>query len=75
MDIRERAIREAFERVQNQSHWKGPIDVKVAYSESFTPEVIREAVMFFTATEATIIDSGSGWMHVTAPGYWQGPAN
>ena len=67
-------LREAFERVEDSDHWKGPIDAMVAYSEGFTPEIIRDAVMHFTATEATIVDAGSGRMHVTAPGYWKGPA-
>ena len=66
--------REAFERVQDKDHWKGPIDATVGHSEGFTEEMIKDAVMFFTATEATIIDDGMGDMHVTAPGYWQGPA-
>lgn len=68
-------MRSTFERVQNPEHWKGPVDAMVAYSEGFHIETIRDAVMFFTATEAEITDAGSGRMHVTAPGYWQGPAN
>ena len=78
MDYTDQAIqdlRNAFERVQNSDHWKGPIDATVGHSEGFTEKIISDAVMFFTATEATISDDGMGDMHVIAAGYWEGPAN
>ena len=74
LDSRSKIMRLVFELVENKDHWKGPIDAMVAKSIGVTPDVIMSAVMFFTATEATVEDEGVGQMHVTAPGYWEGPA-
>lgn len=68
-------LKTAFEKVQNRDHWKGPINEFLDDQTDEDLEMIREAVSFFTATVTTIKRLPSGRVHVTAKGYWNGPAN
>lgn len=75
----ESALRQAFERVQNQDHWKGPIDAVVVCKDCYEGAMIADAVEFYTATQATLkvlraVPGKYIAYHVTAPGYWAGPA-
>ena len=69
-------LRPFFEQVQNKDHWKGPISAWILAEDAIKT---RDAIEFFTATEARfgqMRNGAKGWMiHVTAPGYWAGPAN
>ena len=70
----EDALSAAFDKVSNKDHWKGPIDCVV----SLTAEELvttAHAIPFYTATGANFTALGDGKYHVTAPGYWAGPAN
>jgi len=66
--------------VQNEKHWKGPIDKVVVVGSLAELAAIGEAVDFYTATKITArlqkADQTRGFFayHVTAPGYWAGPA-
>lgn len=57
--------------------WKAPIDVEVSRwalrEAGIRIEDIAAAVRFYTATDATIEPTPTGY-HVTAPGYGRGPA-
>ena len=72
---------EAFELVQPTSHWKDAIDATIVVPTGKSLEItyaIREAVSFFTATPAKVVDVsrrfGETVLHVTAAGYHAGPA-
>ena len=63
----------AFENVQDKENWKNPINSCVRAEDV---EVTKEAIVYFTATEATLGENlGNGWYKITAPGYYMGPAN
>jgi hypothetical protein len=71
----EAQVRDAFERVENEDHWKGPIDTFIIL-EDF--ELTAFAVSFFTATNLKIVGRSrhvENLVHVRAAGYWNGPAN
>lgn len=62
----------AFQKVQDKAHWKNPIKSTCTKDEL---EVVAEAIIYFTATEASFQPIGIDLFKVTAPGYWAGPAN
>lgn len=63
----------AFNKVKNPNHWKNPID---AYCHRDEVELVREAIIFFTATVPSFWSVGqTSVRHVTAPWYYLGPAN
>lgn len=70
-------LKEAFNMVQNKQHWKGPIRAVVRCDERKL-EMIRAAIMFYTATEAEVerlSETSDGVLYrIKAPGYWNGPA-
>lgn len=66
-------MEKAFQAVQDKKHWKNPINSCVRAEDV---EVTKEAIVYFTATEATLGENlGNGWFKITAPGYYRGPAN
>lgn len=69
-------MRKAFELVAPVEDWKGPINKALTREEiasaGTTIEEIKEAVLFMTATTATVIYGSK--IRVTAPGYRAGPA-
>ncbi len=73
----EAELNDAFARVRPTSHWKDPIDATVTFvlPEADIP-LMKFAVAFFTATEATItpVPGESLTFRVTADGYRRGPA-
>jgi hypothetical protein len=75
--VDEAKMKRAFELVQPATHWKDPINayVKVEDMERAGVEItdIRDAVEFYTATEATFARNGAGYT-VKAAGYYAGPA-
>ena len=72
MRYTELELKMAFEKVENKSHWKGPIKAVIHESEI---EKTAAAVMFYTATEMTVLSRAFGLAEVAAPGYYAGPAN
>ena len=55
--------------------WKAPIDTRIPLSGIEEADLIRFAVGFYTATDATVSRIGqTGLWHVTAVGYRMGPA-
>lgn len=65
----------AFKRVENTQHWKGPIDALIDEPDDREVAKILFAIEFFTATEGRATRTPSGFVLITAPGYWNGPAN
>jgi hypothetical protein len=64
---------DAFEAVCDPVDWRGPITAYHVPADQWP--VIREAVIFFTATEPTRwLDVGERTMRVMATGYRAGPA-
>ena len=71
----QRQLEAAFTQVQNAEHWKGPIS---AYIKPEDEELVRAAIIHFTATVPTFKVAKGRWpvaLHVKAAGYWAGPAN
>jgi hypothetical protein len=64
----------AFNSVRNAEHWKNPIDKVVPLRGTNLP-LIAEAIYFYTSTMTTFIQEPDGMVRITAPGYYQGPAN
>ena len=64
-------LKEAFEKVQNKEDWK---DEVMGYCSAKDKILIREAVVFFTATEPRFTKIGRNSWRVYAPGYRLGPA-
>ncbi len=61
-----------FEMVCDKGDWKAPIN---AYCRREDAEKVKEAIVFFTATEPIFMPTLSpGWVRVTAKGYREGPA-
>lgn len=79
-DARVAELEVAFSRVENAEHWKAPIDVVILVKTPAEVADVLEAIEFYTATEGTAKfvtgdrDGEANW-HITAPGYWAGPAN
>ena len=61
----------AFNKVADKADWKRPIDAVIDRADR---DIVREAVIYFTATVPTFVDVGDK-MRVTSPGYRAGPAN
>jgi len=61
-----------FDRVRNPEDWKAPIS---AICEHHEMEIVRRAIVYFTATEPTFTErAGTRFLNVTASGYRRGPA-
>lgn len=70
-------LRVVFEKVQDKTHWKNPID---AFIDAKDFEVTDSAIQFFTGTRihsAVLVKSGTnnGKYHIKADGYFLGPCN
>ena len=78
MKYSEPELNAAFKRVQNPYDWREPIDCIVYAKDQSELDVIVEAIMFYTATKATIRQVGipaySRTYRITAVGYRAGPA-
>jgi hypothetical protein len=61
----------AFALVSPAEHWKAPIAAEIPVEMR---EVVAEAIAYYTASEAVFAEAGPGRLHVTAAGYWAGPA-
>lgn len=78
-EARAKELEVAWKRVEPATHWKAPVDATIYATEEELVDVL-EAIEFYTATpgEATKVETighGIYRFHVTAPGYWAGPAN
>ena len=65
-------LKEAFERVQDETNWKNPIR-KWIHKEYL--EITKEAIMFFTGTETEILADTYGKVYIHSVGYYGGPCN
>jgi len=76
MNYSEPELNAAFKRVQTADDWRAPINRIIRDPGSAELDKIREAVMFYTATTATVWRGTLpvGLVQITAPGYRQGPA-
>jgi hypothetical protein len=63
-------LHEAFSRVQDETHWKNPIDSNCKVEEI---ELMRSAIRYFTGTEADFGQPINGVVTVRAIGYRNGP--
>lgn len=61
----------AFSAVQDDEHWKNPID---AFIKESARDITDVAIQHFTATLPNFQRMGNGWLRVTATGYRNGPA-
>lgn len=74
-------LKTAFDVVCDSRDWKGPISIhaeiglwnRLCTQLGITTALVLEAVVFFTATEATVTEQ-NGEIRITAPGYRSGPA-
>lgn len=66
-------LRFAFERMEDKTDWRNPIDCKLFICADEV-NTYREAVIHFTGTVPTIEALGGGQYHVKAAGYRAGPA-
>ena len=76
-------LSEAFDRVKNMDHWKGPIDATLTATIDEIKLILR-AIEFYTATrgdirfiepETVTIQEPMLWkVQIRAKGYWAGPA-
>ena len=72
MEAKRRKLEAVFDRVRNPADWRAPIS---AVCQPHEKDLVREAIVFFTATEPTFSEfPGTGFLKVTALGYRQGPA-
>jgi len=62
----------AFDMVIPSTHWKDKINAVI--SQPFDQNLIKEAVIHFTATVPTFTELKNGTVRVKALGYWNGPA-
>jgi hypothetical protein len=58
----------AFDKVKDKTHWKNPIDATIPVADVD----ITAKAKFFRSSRA---EDKKVMMHVTAPGYYAGPAN
>ena len=65
--------RRVFDLVADPADWKAPIDAFIKYAWNISPEAVNDAIVHFTATEASFIHETHGF-HVKAEGYRKGPA-
>ena len=68
----------AFKRVQNPNDWRGLINAIIQVDSQKELDLITEAIMFYTATKATVTRISNAIYgrvyRVTAAGYRAGPA-
>jgi hypothetical protein len=60
-----------FGKIQNNEHWKNPIDAFCRAEEQY---MVEKAIIFFTATTPTFEKMNNEWVRVRAAGYRAGPA-
>lgn len=63
----------AFHIVANPKDWKAPIDTVIAAHPTLL-EMIADAIVHFTATVPTFVETEHGRVRVRAAGYRAGPA-
>ena len=71
----QKQLKEAFELVENKSHWKKPINALVSTDADI--DLIHAAVIHFTATVPifrNVSKNGNDHILVLADGYYAGPA-
>ncbi len=74
MAIQKSVFGDAFDAVKDQDDWRAPVNRLVRFDNTvYDPEVIANAVEYFTATKATIVYTAKGF-RVMADGYRAGPA-
>ena len=66
-------LNDAFAMVHNPDDWKAPIN-KAIPCHPVTMAKVREAIMFYTATEAVFTELDDQRVCVQADGYRAGPA-
>jgi hypothetical protein len=66
-------LNDAFKMVHDPDDWKAPIN-NVIPGHPVTKEKVREAILFYTATNATFTELDDGRCRVEAAGYRLGPA-
>lgn len=60
---------EQFKRVQDEKHWKNPIN-KILHASDEEIELIREAVIFYTGSVPHVERLQDGQVWVRASGYY-----
>lgn len=74
-NLRAELMHAAFDYVKNRDDWKAPINkVFLRGVCPFSNEVLAAAVLYMTATEASVSEDGNGFVTVKAAGYRAGPA-
>lgn len=63
-------LRKAFERVQDKTNWKNPIDVTLPYLKPSERSLIHAAVVFFAGCEPTFEVLNTRQHRVRAVGYY-----
>lgn len=69
-DVTRAELSTAFDRVADKKNWKMPIDRTLSIANDFDMELIRRAVIFFTASSAEFVALGSNKYRVLAAGYY-----
>lgn len=59
-----------FDMVADPKNWKNPIDATVNIFDAFSIEVLKRAIMFYTASTANVENVGPHRYRVRAPGYY-----
>ena len=62
-------LKAAFEKVQCRHNWKNPIYHIMPVLEC-DDDLIREAIIFYTASDPTFTMIGDGFVKIKAPGYY-----
>ena len=73
MNEHEINLKNAFDKVKNNSDWKKPIRATIKIGDR---EIVAEAIYYYTSTNATFssVPKNSKFIKVRAPGYRNGPA-
>lgn len=71
-ELGQKELQPFFDKVCSEKDWREPIGAFCRRSEM---EMVRQAIIFFTATEPFFYDTTwEAWVGVTAIGYRNGPA-
>src|SRR5258708_5538789 len=74
-DVENVLMRSAFDAVAPRHDWRAAVDAEIdADAVGFGPNVIKRAVLYMTATQATVEETARGMIRVRAIGYRAGPA-
>lgn len=70
IQVKRKALADAFNRVAPKENWKNPIKVEVRVDNDFDLLLIHKAIEFFTGSKSKAVALGRNRYRIEAAGYY-----